>query len=224
MEIKMIDLGKLNNRALPGDCVLTGTNSKFTIGGLIQYAQRVQTPDGKPSLWKHALMYIDQWTIAESTIDHEPYLPTGKKTDNGPQYNNLNGLATEDYASLLHFTGLSDAQRQTLIDKAQKIIWSGKYRYDIAGLFGSLLTYYLFPWCKSNPLSAKYQLYCSAFISTILQSIGIDVDENHTDRNTSPERIWQWGEQYSGIEIIDITTHNQVVMSSAIPMCPKDTQ
>ena len=200
----MINIGMLNNRALPGDCVLTGTNSKFTIGGLIQHAQRVQTPDGKPSMWKHVLMYIDQWTIAESTIDHEPYLPTAKKLDNGPQYNNLESLATEDYATLLHFTSLTDAQRQKLTDQAQEIIWSGKFRYDITGLFGSLLSYYLFPWWKSNPLSSKHQLYCSAFVSKILRSIDIDVDKQHTDRNTSPERIWQWANKYPGIEIIKL--------------------
>ncbi len=200
----MIDIKKLITIALPGDCVLTGTNGKLSIGGLIQHGQRIQTTDGKPSLWKHVLMYIDPSTIAESTIDLEPYLPTKKKMDNGPQYNNLKGIATEDYAALLHFMSLTDAQRQILTDKAQEIIWSGKYKYDITGLFGSLLTYYLFPWCKSNPLSTKYQLYCSAFISKILHSIDIDVDEQHTDRNTSPERIWQWAEKYNGIEIIDI--------------------
>ncbi len=201
----MINIEVLKNKALPGDLVLSGTKNKFSLGGLIQHAQRIQTPDGKPSLWKHILMYIDPWTIAESTIDFEPYMPTLKKMDNGPQYNNLESLGKEDYASLLHFTSLTSEQRQKLQDKIQEMIWSGKYRYDITGLFGSLLTYYLFPWCKSNPLSSKHQLYCSAFISSILQAIEIDVDGQHTDRNTSPEKIWQWAQKYHEIEIIDIT-------------------
>lgn len=197
----MIDLDKLKNYALPGDAILTGTKNKFSIGGLIQFGQRIQTPDGKPSLWKHILMYVDEYTIAESTIDFKPYLPTGKRMDNGPQYNNLETLHKEDYAALLHFTNLSPELRQKLLAVAQEIIWSGKYRYDITGLVGSLLTYWLFRWIKSNPLSTKYQLYCSAFYSMILNSIGIDPDVN-TDRNTSPERIWQWAKRSGIIEVI----------------------
>lgn len=197
----MIDLIKLKVCALPGDPVLTGTKNRVSFGGLIQNGQRVQTPDGKPSLWKHILMYVDQYTIAESTIDFKPYLPTGKRMDNGPQYNNLQSLEGEDYAALLHFTNLSPELRQKMLAKADKIIQSGSYHYDITGLFGSLLTYWLFPWCKSNPLSTKHQLYCSAFYSAILNSIGIDPDVN-TDRNTSPERIWQWAKKSGIIEII----------------------
>lgn len=200
LEGKMIDLIKLKSHALPGDGVLTGTKSRFSIGGLIQYGQKVQTPDGKPSIWKHILMYVDQYTIAESTIDFKPYLPTKKRMDKGPQYNNLQSLEGEDYAALLHFAEISPELRQKMLAKADAIIQSGSYRYDITGLFGSLLTYYLFPWCKSNPLSTKHQLYCSAFYSAILNSIGIDPSVN-TDRNTSPERIWQWAKNS---EIIDI--------------------
>lgn len=200
----MIDIDKLKKYTLPGDCVLTGTRSRFSIGGLIQYAQRIQTIDGKPSLWKHILMYIDQYTIAESTIDFKPYLPTKNRLDNGPQYNNLETLRNEDYAILLHFTSMTGEQRQNMLNKADEIILSGKFRYDITGLFGSLLTYYLFTWCKSNPLSTKHQLYCSAFISIILNSIGVDVDEQHTDRNTSPEKIWQWAIKNTGVEIISL--------------------
>lgn len=199
----MININKIRDIAYPGDLILTGTNSKFSLGGLIQFGQRIQTPNGKPSRWKHVAMYVDLYTIAESTMDYKPYKPTQRKLDNGPQFNYLDSLAAEDYATLLHFTELDDAQRLTMKRKAETIIDSGVYTYDVTGLFGSLLTYWLFRWIKSNPLSRKYQLYCSAFISKILRSIDIDCDKN-TDRNTSPERIWQWAQKYEGMEIVTL--------------------
>lgn len=199
----MINITKLRDCAKSGDLILTGTNSKISLGGLIQFAQRIQTHDGKPSKWKHVAMYVDLYTIAESTIDFKPYKPTQRKMDNGPQFNNIESLESEDYATLLHFTDLTDEQRLKMLDKASTIIHSGVYKYDITGLFGSLLTYWLFRWVKSNPLSGKYQLYCSAFISKILRAINIDPD-GYTDRNTSPERIWQWGQGYEGIEIAQL--------------------
>ncbi len=193
----MINLNKLRDHAQCGDLILTGTNSTFSLGGLIQFAQRIQTPDGKPSRWKHIAMYIDLYTIAESTMDFKPWKPTARRLDNGPQFNYIETLKDEDYATLLHFTSLTDDQRLTMRDKAATMIYSGVYKYDITGLFGSLLTYWIFRWVKSNPLSKKGQLYCSAFISKILRAIGIDPDEGHTDRNTSPEREWQWAQQYA---------------------------
>lgn len=197
----MIDINRLIHLALPGDAILTGTYSKFSVGGLIQHGQRIQTPDGKPSKWKHILMYVDSMTIAESTIDFNPYIPTGKRMDNGPQYNDIRNLSHEDYACLLHFREISNIKRQIMLNTANEIIESGKYRYDITGLLGSLLTYWFMPWSKSNPLSAKKQLYCSAFLSKILHSIGIDPDEKYTDRNTSPERTWQWAKSQDTIDI-----------------------
>jgi hypothetical protein len=197
----MINITKLRDYAKPGDIILTGTRSKFSLGGLIQFGQRIQTPDKKPSLWKHCLMYVDLYTIAESTIDFKPYKPTRKRMDNGPQYNDIDNLQEEDYALLLSFKDIFDEQRKTMLDTVKEIIESGQYRYDITGLFGSLLTYWIFRWVKSNPFSAKFQLYCSAFVSKILNSIGIDPDED-TDRNTSPERIYQWAERYEGLNFI----------------------
>lgn len=199
----MINITKIRDCAEPGDLILTGTNSKLSLGELIQFAQRIQTPDKKPSRWKHIAMYIDLYTIAESTMDFKPYKPTKRKLDNGPQFNYLESIANEDYAALLHFTELTDLQRLIMKRKIETIIDSGVYTYDVTGLFGSLLTYWLFRWVKSNPLSGKYQLYCSAFISKILRTIEIDVDA-YTDRNTSPERIWQWAQRYKGIEIIPL--------------------
>ena len=199
----MINTTKLRDYAEPGDLILTGTYSRVSLGGLIQFAQRIQTPDNKPSFWKHVAIYVDLFTIAESTIDFKPYKPTQRKMDNGPQFNCIESIKDEDYATLLHFTDITDNQRLKMINKAEVMIHSGVYKYDITGLFGSLLTYWLFRWVKSNPLSGKYQLYCSAFISKILRSIEIDVD-NYTDRNTSPERIWQWAQKYTGIEIIPL--------------------
>lgn len=198
----MINLIQLRKSALPGDIILTGTNHKFSLGWLIQFGQKIQTPDGKPSKWKHVLMFVDSTTIAESTIDFKPYKPTQKRMDNGPQFNYIESIKDEDYAVLLHFKSLSDEQRNLMLKTAKQIIESGKYRYDITGLIGSLITYWVFRWVKSNPFSGKYQFYCSAFISKILKSIDIDPDEGHTDRNTSPEMEWQWATKYEDIEII----------------------
>lgn len=175
----MIDIKKLKELSLPGDFVWTGTNNKFSLGGIIQLGQK--------SFWKHILMIDVKGRIAESTID------SLKREDNGPQYNLIETLAHEDYAALCHFTFLSPYERQLLLDEAERLIVGREYWYDVSGLLGTLFT--ILVGGKSNPFSTKLQCYCSAFITMILRVVAIDPDPAHTARNTSPEMLWRWAKK-----------------------------
>lgn len=183
-----MQLAPIYEYAKPGDIILTGSNSLLSL--LIRNGQRIHTVDHKPSLWSHCVMYQDEMTIIESTIDYLPYIPTGKRMDNGMQMNDLSTLRDYGYGELFCFGDLiSNAQRQAMLNRGQELIADPKNRYDITGLFGSLLTYYVLRWMKSNPLSTG--LYCSAYMAKLLGAAGLDPHRN-TSKNTNPEMLYQW--------------------------------
>ena len=184
----MIDLVKIRDNALPGDIILTGGANALSF--LIRNGQRPQTIDGKPSRWSHSLIYIDSETVAESTLDFEPYEGTGKRLDNGAQFNSLDTLAECDYGQLMCMDWLTMPQRQDLITEAKRLIDKG-YTYPISGLLGSLLSYWIFGW-KSNPLQSRHSLYCSAFIQEVYNVIPVEFDPKHTARNTCPEMLGRY--------------------------------
>ncbi len=169
------------------DVLLIGSNKPLSI--IICNAQRPQTPDGKPSKWSHCMFIKGPDTVIESTIDWKPYRPTQRRMDNGVQFNNLENYKDSPRAMLMHFPW-TDEQRQILYAEACRLEAQG-ITYPIDGLVGSLLAFWLFPWCKSNPLQGKYSLYCSAFVQRVVDVIGLDFDPNHTANNTSPEIMSQ---------------------------------
>ena len=220
----MIDLDLLmelvdKKKCLPGDAIFTGTNASFGKGPLIQYGQKPQTHDGKPSKWKHILRYIDSKTIAESTIDSDSYSDTMKKWfgkyETGVQYNHLETIQGDknEYGVLVHYKLLTNVQRQLLLNQIDVMVKRSEagdpeYRYDITGLFGSLLTYWIFRGTASNPLGG-YGLYCSAFSQKADRlALGSGYDAGfETDKNTSPERLWQFCKRrYDLFELTDITS------------------
>lgn len=171
--------------ASPGDVILTGHDGIFSIGGLIQYLTK--------SRYSHGLFYCSPDTIAESTMDYTPYKTTGKRLDNGPQFNHLSTLEKVDYGVLIHFTKITDSQRIAMLDKITQIIEDGKYVYDLTGLIGSLITYKLFPFFRENPLSTG--MYCTCFTSAVKRKVlgpEYDPSPRYKDNNTSPEMEWQW--------------------------------
>lgn len=185
-----MNIERLRNLAKPADIILI-SGSGF-LSSLIKYAQKVITPTGKPSLWSHVCLYINEQTIWESTIDFKPYHGTGKRLDNGVQYNDINNLADIKVAMLLQFP-FTDQDRQDLLLKADDMAIQG-YTYPITGLIGSMLSYWLFGW-GSNPLQSKHSLYCSAAVQEVYAVKGIDFSGNHTSRNTAPEHIYRYKNQ-----------------------------
>lgn len=188
-----MNIAKIRRLASPGDIILIRGNNLLSY--LIRYAQKVQTLDGKPSLWNHCMIYIANNTVAESTIDFKPYT---RGMDNGVQYNYLDNHADAHRAMLLHFPW-SDLMREMILEQVGKFIRQG-LTYPISGLLGSLLSFWIFPWA-SNPLQSKHSLYCSAFMQECYIPTGIDFDPKHTSRNTSPEMISQY--KMIGLEKID---------------------
>ena len=217
-----MNLQQLKRYGKPGDIILTGDDS--LLSKLICFAQSIQTKDGKPSKWSHCMVLVNLdsedieemprglvWKlkallllkrvdkvvksfgkVAESTMDFEPYGDEKKRLDNGPQYNYLSNHTDAPRAMLLSFP-FTDPQREEILKKAAEIIKKGE-TYSILGLIGSLLSFWIFRWWKSNPLCTKNDLYCSAFVQECysVPCIGIDFDPNHTARNTSPEMISQY--------------------------------
>jgi len=178
-----MNLETLLKFAEPADMVLTGHKNPVSVGGVIQLLSG--------SEYSHGLFYVDSVTIAESTMDFKSYEKTGKRLDNGPQYNHLSNLKNVDYGVLVHFTQVTPYGRQCMLDEIDRIIASKEYMYDITGLFGSLIAYRLK--LKKNPLSTGK--YCTNFTSGVkIKVLGDDYDPSpyYANNNTSPEMEYQW--------------------------------
>lgn len=188
----MINLVKLDRYGSPGDVLLTGTCKALSIGGLIQFGQRPQTPDGRSSHFSHVMFWAGRDVVAESTVDLKRYDATGKRLDTGPQWGALSSYRNTDKVVLLHFKQVADERRTELLAEVARIVREDLYQYDITGLLGSLLTYWLLRWVRSNPLSEKRFLFCSAFVSMLMNDFYEYKVSKNTYRNTSPELIWQW--------------------------------
>ena len=180
-----MNLELLRSKAKLGDIILIGGSG--WLSWLIGFGQKTQTPDGKASKWSHVALYVDSYTVWESTIDFKPYPAVdGKRLDNGVQFNLLGDYKDTKPACLLHFP-FNDEQREKLITEMEEMKKKG-YTYPILGLVGSLLSYWIFRW-KSNPLQTKHSLYCSAAVQEVYRVLDIDFDPLHTARNTSPQAI-----------------------------------
>lgn len=176
----------LFNIAKPADIILV--SGECWISNLIKHAQSVQTPDRKPSLWSHSMLYVNEQTVLESTIDFKPYGKEKKKFRSGVQYNNLSNYEHIKTVMLIQFP-FSYTDREKMIDRAESLIGNS---YPIAGLIGSLLSFWLFPKWASNPLQGKHKLKCSGYIQEVYKIKGIDFDPIRAYDNTSPEIIYQY--------------------------------
>lgn len=200
-----MNLTKVRNIAEPGDLILVGGDG--FIARLIRYGQKVQTADGKPSLWSHVMMYRNRETVLESTMDFEPFparAPEDKsrRLDNGVQINYLAHYQSSSPSLVLHFP-FGEVERSLLIKRGEELEREG-YTYPVLGLVGSLLAFWIFRGWSSNPLQSRRSLYCSAFVQKVYrEALGIDFDGAHTDRNTSPEIIYQF--DYPGLEKIEVS-------------------
>lgn len=179
-------ISKVNQYAKLMDILLLGDSS--FIGMLIRYAQKTESKNGKPSQFSHCALWVDEDTIIESTIDFEKY-ETGRRLDNGVQYNSIESLNKYDVICLVQHK-LSDIDRELLLKRANRL-YKQNIKYPILGLVGSLLSYWVFRW-QSNPLQTKHSLYCSAFVQEVYSAVGYDFSTKHTARNTCPEHIYQF--------------------------------
>ena len=194
-----MQIEKLRRYALQGDIVVIGGTS--IISCLIKNVQAIQTLDHKPSKWSHTFIYLAPERIVESTMDFEPYQDTGKRLDNGVQYNFLHNYADVKTAMLMHFH-FTDEERRAIVSRADEMVQTG-FRYPILGLIGTMLSFWVMPWMKSNPLGTRGALYCSSFVQEVYKVVGIDFDKDKTSRNTSPEMISQC--KRTGLMIYDLS-------------------
>jgi hypothetical protein len=172
--------------ALPMDIILTGTDRTLSLGHVIEYGQIPLTLDGKPSMWSHAMLYYNEALVLESTIT----LGWPWVFKNGVQFASLDSFAGVPRSKLVQL-GLSPLQREKVLMEALRLYDEGK-TYPIGGLFGSLLTYWVFQGMGSNPLQSKHSLYCSAYVQESYDVIQVDFDPRRTARNTAPELISQY--------------------------------
>lgn len=194
------------------DIIFLGAND--LIGKLIRFAQKNQTSNGLPSLWSHVCLYVDKETIIESTIGFEPFR-NGSRWDNGVEFYSLDErIKSSGYNCHLVKMKLNHVQRNKLLTKAEEL-FQDNVKYAILGLIGSLLTYYLFPKWKSNPLdNQKRELYCSAFVADVYSSIGYKFSNVYDIDNISPQLL------YNGIisnykhEIIRISEFGELVSNN----------
>lgn len=182
-----MNLSLIRQHAKLMDIILKGDES--LLEKAIGYAQSCQTVDGAPSLWGHSMLFIDKDTIAECTIDFRPYKATGKRLDNGPQWNDIQVLEKASRGLLLHFPW-TDQDRRELFHYCSGLIDAGQC-YSIFGLVGSLISFWLFP-SERNPLASRHSIYCSSFIQQVYSLKNIDFDPKRSLKNTSPEKIAQF--------------------------------
>jgi|GEM_PF-6114070 len=179
-------LNSIRENAKLGDIIFLGGND--LISNLIKHAQRKQTQDGQPSLWSHVCLYVNRNLIVESTLGFEKYR-TGSRFDNGVQFYMLEERIKEAKTVALVQYPLTDIQREKIFEVATEL-FAQNIKYPVLGLFGSLLTYWLFPKWKNNPLdNENRKLYCSAFVAVCYRSM-INFNDKYSPDNISPQLIW----------------------------------
>jgi hypothetical protein len=203
----------IQSNAQLGDIIFLGSND--LIGKLIRFAQKEQTSDGKPSLWSHACLFIDENTVIESTIGFEPYR-NGSRWDNGVQYYSLeNRIQVSGYNCSLVKLPLNKKQRSQIKSKAEDLYNEG-ITYPVIGLLGSLLTYTLFPKWKNNPLDNENRsLYCSAFVAKVYSTINIKFSNVYDVDNISPQILWNGVTTISRVKIYNLIRNGQEVIEQS---------
>ncbi len=68
----------IREHAESGDLILVGGDG--WLSRLIQNGQSPQTRTGTASLWSHIMMYVNEQTVWESTIDFTPYGKSKRKS------------------------------------------------------------------------------------------------------------------------------------------------
>lgn len=190
---------RIQELANPGDIIFLGGND--IIAKLIEYGQKTQTPDRKPSLWSHVCIVVNKDLIIESTLGFEKFR-YGSRWDNGVQYYPLEQrIKSSAWNCDLIKVPLSKKQRSNVLAEGENL-YEENIRYPILGLLGSLLTYRLFPYWKSNPLdNPKRKLYCSAFVAKCFSAVGITFSHQYNIDNISPQILYDGCSKYTRISL-----------------------
>jgi hypothetical protein len=209
-----MNLDTLRQQGEPGDIILV--RGSGWLSRLICEGQRPLTKYHDPSLWSHVALFLDPETIAESTIDFEPFgayteppshteptpespvdpdyrPPHPDRLNNGAQYNYLTTLKGKEMGMLLKFP-LTDEQRVRVMQKADDLIKERNY-YNITGLIGALLSYTILRRLgigQHNLFTLKDTLFCSDFVQSCYTEVGIDFTADFASSNTAPEHIAQF--------------------------------
>lgn len=180
----MTNLEFLRKHARIGRIGLVG--GCMTIEKGIRLAQRHLDPDGKPSLWSHVFIFegerVDghQWLL-ESDVD----VRLGRMMRVGVQENRIDKYASEkEYPNVAVLDlGVSEADGRRMVAAGLDLA-SSATRYAIGGLFK---TYIAILRKQTGADKKKDSTFCSSFVRTLFQHVGIDFAPGVAVRHTAPE-------------------------------------
>lgn len=180
----------LSRYARPGLIGLSG--GETLIDRAISRAQRRLHPDGSDGLWHHAFVFQGtrwdkkHWVIESDIELHRKHIRMGVQENPVDKYydeSHFRSLAVLDF-------GLSEEQtRQVLACGLELVAKRATYSLrELVGMYVALKR----PTKregKDNKLSRERALFCSAFVQTLFQPIGISFAENLGAKLTTPEDI-----------------------------------
>ena len=185
--------------AAMGRIALVGGTTAIDKG--IRFAQRHLIPDGRHSYWSHVFVLQGErvdgnhWLL-ESDID----IRLGKMLRVGVQENRIEKYS-DDKAypniAVLDF-GLSEADSRRLVCAGLDLA-AGATRYALGGL---LKTYLAMLRQQMGKERKKDSTYCSSFVRTVYQQVGVDLAEGVAVRHTAPEHIAQTRLKHQRFELI----------------------
>ncbi len=188
----MADHGK------PGLVCLVGGTSAIDRG--IRKAQRRITPDGKPSLWSHAFIFQGEradgrmW-LFESDID----ICHGQ-VRNGVQEHRIDKYGdAKDYPNVAVLDFGLDASAVDKLVRAGLDFISKSTKYAFGGI---LRTYVAMMTKKLDRAAEKDEIFCSAFVRSLVQHAGIDIVPAVAVHHTTPEHLAQTTVTHKRYELV----------------------
>ncbi len=194
MAVKIKDLKNISNKELaekyakPGCIGLVGADT--LIDNSIKKAQKLITKDGKAGLWSHAFIFSGfrpdghLWVIESDLEFHPKQIKLGVQENRADKY--FDDKTIPNFA-ILDF-GLEPEFQNKIIGEGLNLV-SDKAQYSIREVFGALFSVKNKTRDKENLLSQKISYFCSAFVQHCYSKININLCENVSLKNITPEDI-----------------------------------
>ena len=195
---KMTNLEFMAEQGKPGRVCLVGGRSAIDRG--IRKAQRRLTADGKPSRWSHAFVFQGEradgriWLL-ESDID-----VCHGQVRNGVQEHRIDKYGDDagyPNVAVLDF-GLDASAVATMVRAGLDFI-SKSTKYAFGGI---LRTYVGMMTKKLDRAPEKDEIFCSAFVRSLVKHAGLDLVPAVAVHHTTPEHLSQTPVSHKRYELI----------------------
>ncbi len=162
----------------------------------LQAAQSVLRWDRRPSYWSHCFLICREATKIEETRLWECTLEPYALSDLLPEHNAVTSRTLDAYAdpgsypnvALVAFK-LGDKEVKALIARAKKPNID-RLRFPLWDLAGRWIAY-LWGGAAVNPLTEGFRMPSAGYVEMAYEAAGIDLTPGSSERNSSPEHIWQ---------------------------------